>query len=120
MAGSEAHWMRATESIFGIQRPGQVRLRTHSAAQCAPGYCCIHRPSPHHMREWPLNWRGDRHIMERICPHGTGHPDPDDAAYRKAHPRAGYQHDSGVHGCDGCCVPPGKRGSAGSGSPADD
>ena len=34
----------------------------------------------------------DRRIMERICPHGVGHPDPDDVLNQDR-----------VHGCDGCC-----------------
>jgi hypothetical protein len=33
--------------------------------------------------------------MERICPHGIGHPDPDDPAFKNPI--------EGVHGCDGCC-----------------
>jgi hypothetical protein len=37
--------------------------------------------------------------MERICPHGVGHPDPDDAAY---HIRIGQGYKT-IHGCDGCC-----------------
>lgn len=75
------------------------------------------------MREWPMNWRSDRGIMERICPHGVGHIDPDDAAYRKTiHPPYPGQEindmihnqlpagiwirwfDDGMHGCDLCCV----------------
>jgi hypothetical protein len=46
------------------------------------------------MKEWPQNWREDRGIMERICPHGIGHPDPDDPTTDK------------IHGCDGCCETP--------------
>jgi hypothetical protein len=46
------------------------------------------------MRRWPQNWRGDRYLIERICPHGVGHPDPDDL------------NPDTVHGCDGCCTPP--------------
>lgn len=39
--------------------------------------------------------------MERTCPHGVGHPDPDDAAYRAS------QGDTDcTHGCDWCCSPP--------------
>lgn len=53
--------------------------------------CPIHSPSDHAMKEWPTHWRDDGRFMERICPHGIGHPDPDD-------PRA-----PGIHGCDGCC-----------------
>ena len=34
--------------------------------------------------------------MERTCPHGVGHPDPDSP----------WAHDSHewIHGCDGCCL----------------
>lgn len=46
------------------------------------------------MLEWPLNWRGDRGLIERRCPHGIGHPDPDTVG-------------DTVHGCDGCCTPGG-------------
>jgi hypothetical protein len=46
------------------------------------------------MKDWPQHYRYDRGMTERICPHGVGHPDPDD---RTA---------NGVHGCDGCCTPP--------------
>jgi hypothetical protein len=51
------------------------------------------------MITWPQNWRGDKGMMERFCPHGVGHPDPDDL---KVMTREGY----GIHGCDGCCAPP--------------
>jgi hypothetical protein len=68
-------------------------LRVHPKTKCKGQHCCIHNPSDHHMKEWPQNWRGDRGIMERICPHGIGHPDPDDPATDK------------IHGCDGCCTP---------------
>lgn len=74
-------------------------LITHSADQCEGQYCCIHNPSPHHMISWPMHWREDKSQMERICPHGVGHPDPDDAAYW-ARQGKGYKN---IHGCDGCC-----------------
>jgi hypothetical protein len=44
------------------------------------------------MADWPQHYRDDIGITERICPHGIGHPDPDDI-YAQGH----------VHGCDGCC-----------------
>lgn len=60
----------------------------------------------HHMSEWPQNWRHDRALMERVCPHGVGHPDPDHVAYvRRAHGSLSEGVD--VHGCDGCCRQPG-------------
>jgi hypothetical protein len=73
-----------------------VRLSTHDPAICAGEPCTIHNRSAHGMRAFPQYWRDDRRIMERICPHGIGHPDPDDFNIRTG-------HDPGVHGCDGCC-----------------
>lgn len=35
---------------------------------------------------------------ERTCPHGVGHPDPDDVL-----------NEDKVHGCDGCCHPENSR-----------
>lgn len=77
-----------------ILRSGRV-LHHHSLSACVPP-CLLHAPSGHHMVEWPLNWRSDRYLMERICPHGVGHPDPDD------------KNEDTVHGCCGygCCAIP--------------
>lgn len=71
-------------------------LLVHDPARCAGQPCCIHNPSDHPLNSAPLIWRDDRKIMERQCPHGIGHPDPDDVTVR----RGGGE---GVHGCDGCC-----------------
>ena len=79
---------------------GQV-ITTHDASLCKGQYCCIHNPSDHHMRDWPMNWRDDTKVMERICPCGVGHPDPDASAYNKATGQ-GYKN---LHGCCGCCDP---------------
>lgn len=89
----------AAEEGYGIQI-GEVFLRTHGPDACSGEHCTIHNPSDHHMVGWPLNWRGDRGIMERLCPHGRGHPDPDDLDHLE---RVG-RSDGGVHGCDGCCA----------------
>lgn len=67
----------------------------HRKEDCS-GYCPIHNPTSHSMRDFPTHWRQDRGIMERICPHGIGHPDPDDRRIRTG-------EDMGEHGCDGCC-----------------
>lgn len=77
------------------------KLITHDPLKCAEQNCCIHNPSNHHMKDWPMNWRSDKRVMERICPHGIGHPDPDDAAYN----RACNKDYLNTHGCDGCCNP---------------
>lgn len=70
---------------------GQKLLNVHSEESCLGPHCVIHNQSDHVMREFPTHWREDRGFMERICPHGVGHPDPDDPF---ADP---------IHGCDGCC-----------------
>lgn len=80
-------------------------LRVHTADQCAGRKipCCIHNPSDHHMVTWPQNWRGDRGMMERLCPHGNGHPDPDDLSVRTT-------SWARLHGCEcGCCAKPTKN-----------
>ncbi len=71
------------------------KLWVHNKENCS-GNCVIHNPSDHTLKYAPTHWRDDRALMERICEHGIGHPDPDDLVYHKAEWR-------GVHGCDGCC-----------------
>lgn len=77
-------------------------LLTHRPSTCHGEFCTVHNRSDHHMRSWPQHWRSDRGIMERVCVHGVGHPDPDE--YKLAGPGGAAE---GVHGCDGCCVVPG-------------
>jgi hypothetical protein len=72
-----------------------ITLVVHESDMCIGEYCTIHNKSDHSMRSFPQQWRGDRGIMERICPHGIGHPDPD-----SPWPAESYEW---VHGCDGCC-----------------
>jgi hypothetical protein len=87
---------------------GQVITNVHSEADCEGRACTIHRPSDHHMRSWSTNWRDGGMFdikgphMERICPHGIGHPDPDDLEFHLSRGQ-----DYSVHGCDGCCIPGG-------------
>lgn len=80
------------------------KLLVHAKENCVEGQqCVIHNPSNHPMRDFPTHWRPDRQLMERICPHGIGHPDPDDIAYKVSvmgEKRAFYES---IHGCDGCC-----------------
>lgn len=86
---------------------GQI-VHVHPRADCEArgGHCCIHNPSDHNMVDWPTHWRGDRGLMERICKHGVGHPDPDDIAFKEAMAKKFGRDASheGVHGCDGCCI----------------
>jgi hypothetical protein len=69
----------------------------HEASACEGEFCPIHNPSKRAESIGYTHWRGDRRIMERICKHGVGHPDPDDIRVR--HGGRAEQ----VHGCDGCC-----------------
>lgn len=77
-------------------------LIAHDDGQCAGEHCCLHHPSNHALNTAPLNWRADIGLMERICPHGIGHPDPDDLEYKSSQ---GLDAQSlAIHGCDGCCA----------------
>ena len=49
------------------------------------------------MADWPTVVRASG-LIERTCPHGVGHPDPDSLAWSLSGSR-----DYSVHGCDGCC-----------------
>jgi len=109
--------MNIDERWFGMRIKGQAEpveqdsmtlpngdvLRFHPQKQCAGGTCCLHNPSDHHMKEWPLNWRDDRGLMERICEHGVGHPDPDGLAHIVAVHGQKAADVEAVHGCDLCC-----------------
>ncbi len=85
---------------MSITGTGQV-AHYHSPEVCEGQWCPLHNPSPHHMVAWPLHLRVDRSpLLERICSHGVGHPDPDSADYLD---RVAPQGAWDVHGCDGCC-----------------
>ena len=78
-------------------------LHVHAKEDCKGEHCAIHNPSKHVMNDFPTHWRGDRGLMERICPHGVGHPDPDDIAFKRALKGEVFAHYEAVHGCCGCC-----------------
>lgn len=71
------------------------KLWVHNEDVCEGENCPIHNPSDHPLKDAPTHWRDDMRIMERICEHGIGHPDPDGLMRSPA---------EGVHGCDGCCA----------------
>ena len=79
-----------------LEHSDVVLVNTHRADRCQGSHCTIHNMSDHTMRSYPQLWRGDRGLMERVCPHGVGHPDPDD-------PKSSDYYEW-VHGCDGCCA----------------
>jgi hypothetical protein len=92
--------------IVWERRLGEVRI--HDEKECSAlwsdQHCPFDKPSDHKMVSWPMSIRLDSMsagLVERICEHGVGHPDPDSAAYMNAL----YQQISfGLHGCDGCCI----------------
>lgn len=69
-------------------------LVSHHVREVCQAPCPIHAPSQHGMVDWPLYWRSDFGMFERLCPHGIGHWDPDSLAFTGVH---------AIHGCDGCC-----------------
>ncbi len=85
--------MKETDSL--VDDAG-VLWFVHTRLICRGKRCVFHRPSRHRMNMWPLIIRRDTCLVERICPHGIGHPDPDSVAH--------FGHWFGVHGCDGCCT----------------
>jgi hypothetical protein len=93
--------IHATEPKYGIQI-GKVRMRIHGPEVCAGEACCFHNPSDHRLKDRPMNLRTDWGVplVERMCEHGIGHPDPDSVAWLL---RTTGQESWGIHGCDGCC-----------------
>lgn len=84
-----------TANSWVLEHSDEVLINVHHQGSCAGEHCTIHNMSNHTMRAFPQHWRADRRLMERVCPHGVGHPDPDDPKFSDPYAR--------VHGCDGCC-----------------
>lgn len=83
---------------------GQTLTCVHSDINCVGGGCALHHPSAHHMTDWPLLWRDDRGLMERVCTHGVGHPDVDHLTYIQSIYGYDAYYADALHGCDGCCL----------------
>lgn len=84
-----------------ITETGQRVTNVHSHAKCAGERCIFHSPTDHSMRGWQMHMR-ETGLVERICTHGIGHPDPDSAAFMDrlwCQPVGTWS----IHGCDGCC-----------------
>lgn len=78
-------------------------MKFHEPSVCVGEFCPLHNPSPHVLLHLNQQWRSAAYLMERICSHGVGHPDPDHisaVAKLKGHAFAPTQS---LHGCDGCC-----------------
>lgn len=83
---------------------GGEKIVAHHPALCEGSPCAVHHPSDHVMKDWPQHWRRDRRIIERICPCGVGHPDPDHLAFLRTIMSAKQVEAESVHGCCGCCA----------------
>ncbi len=81
---------------FGQLEHTEQWIACHREGECKGEHCTIHNRSPHLMRSFPQHWRADKGIMERLCKHSVGHPDPDEI-FPKEDARW-------VHGCCGCCL----------------
>lgn len=81
-----------------LEHSDEVLTNVHDPSVCKLYFCTIHNMSNHSMRNFPQHWRADKQLMERTCPHGVGHPDPDDPYSKLKY--------GGIHGCDGCCINP--------------
>jgi hypothetical protein len=105
--GTASHYAPTVEtypdveySDHDVKRYIGVLHNVHSATVCRGQSCTIHRPSPHHMRTWPIVWRDTAQRFDRICVCGVGHPDPDQIEYWSTRGNLIWRL---VHSCDGCC-----------------
>lgn len=65
------------------QGEGTLVVNAHDVHYCS-GVCPLHSPSDHWARAMTMRWIHDTSggRMERRCPHGHWHDDPDDLEYR--------------------------------------
>jgi hypothetical protein len=89
-----------TEAVNGAPiANGPVRV--HTAAKCEGERCPFHNPGEHPLNRRPILIRFDRDaLVERLCEHVVGHPDPDSVRYFT---RVTGDTGWGLHGCDSCC-----------------
>lgn len=67
-----------------------------------PHPCPWHKPTRHSMRSFRRLIRFDKYgLVERVCEHGVGHPDPDSVAFIVSL-RPDLADAVSTHGCDGC------------------
>ena len=83
---------------------GQELENVHHFTVCLDSdFCVIHHPMPGPWEQWPTYWRTDRAMMERLCPHGVGHP------VAENYGRPGLPDHFFVHGCCGCPCSPNRK-----------
>lgn len=86
---------------------GQELINVHQPYLCVGRPCVIHNPLDGPWSSWPTHWREDAGKMERICPHGVGHPVAEDWARLRQNLHEEWKIQAHmVHACDGCpCAP---------------
>lgn len=108
MPGTSSRYPRVGEMRNAVQYNGGDMVDTlaaqgfrfHSQFSCRRSEACvIHNASDHHMNRWPRNVRSSA-LVERLCSHAVGHPDPDSVAFFESVGKDGFD----IHGCDGCCA----------------
>lgn len=82
---------------------GEKLVNTHPREPRCDEGCVIHNPTDR--TGFKTHWRMDRRLMERVCSHGVGHPDPDHIRYVISTRGFEEAEADAVHGCDGCCSP---------------
>lgn len=103
----EKYFAKIIMAMAMTPKPVSDLVNVHSPDKCKGYACAIHNPSDHCMRDFPQLWRDDRKLMERKCPHGIGHPDPDHMDWYGRTHNDKETWAEGIHGCDGCCQPGG-------------
>lgn len=99
--GMEKMSVAVAEEMFGMVRKNEVWV--HKQEKCAGQFCSIHNPSVHPLSNAQRCIRLDRGgLIERLCQHGVGHPDPDSIAHFAAID-PDWAKVYATHGCDGCC-----------------
>lgn len=105
LVGPDGYWDGGRGYCTGT---GQWLDNVHMPSDdCRVYGCVIHHTRVHPMRGFRTHWRGDRGIMERMCPHMVGHPDPQDLNFIRRTRGADAASMESIHGCcEGlCCVP---------------
>lgn len=87
-------------SKYTLENSDVVLRNIHDGIECRTRPCAVHNKTEHSMRGFPQHFRTDNGLMERICSHGIGHPDPDGLPFFEDQGIGGM----GIHGCDGCCA----------------
>lgn len=105
---------RLTPHIY-VTGTKQVLTNVHDPSECEGQYCVVHAPSKHPLVNAPTHWRvglvwdpkleafRGGEIMERICPCGIFHPDPDDLAFVVRRFGTERADELTSHDCCGCC-----------------